>query len=169
MKKQLFLMMLLFLGLGAYAQHDHNAHVSHSQEKGEPAFKNDKVGTAYLHYIHLKDALVASNAGEAKKAAGELEKSLASVPDNKQAVEAAKVISSSADLKDQRKTFSSLSNAMAKLVKESKLASGSLYVEYCPMANNNEGAFWLSNEKEIKNPYFGDMMLKCGSVKETIQ
>jgi hypothetical protein len=37
------------------------------------------------------------------------------------------------------------------------------------MANENTGAFWLSNEKEIKNPYFGSMMLKCGSVKETIQ
>jgi hypothetical protein len=37
------------------------------------------------------------------------------------------------------------------------------------MVNNNQGAFWLSNEKEIKNPYFGDMMLKCGSIKETLQ
>ena len=169
MKKQLSLMMLMFVGLGAYAQGDHNAHASHSQEKGSPTFKDDKVGIAYMHYIHLKDALVASNAGEAKKAAGALEKSLASISGSKQVIEDAKTISSSADLKDQRKTFSSLSNAMTKLVKESKLASGSLYVEYCPMANNNEGAFWLSNEKEIKNPYFGDMMLKCGSVKETIQ
>ncbi|MBA4058359.1 MAG: hypothetical protein C0490_26815, partial [Marivirga sp.] len=50
-----------------------------------------------------------------------------------------------------------------------KLSMGILYLEYCPMANNNEGAYWLSNEKEIKNPYFGDKMLKCGSVKETIQ
>jgi hypothetical protein len=58
---------------------------------------------------------------------------------------------------------------MAKLVKGGKLSSGSLYLEYCPMANENTGAFWLSNEKEIKNPYFGSMMLKCGSVKETIQ
>jgi hypothetical protein len=46
---------------------------------------------------------------------------------------------------------------------------GSVYVAYCPMANNNEGANWLSNDKEIKNPYFGDKMLRCGSVKETIQ
>jgi hypothetical protein len=46
---------------------------------------------------------------------------------------------------------------------------GSVYVAYCPMANNNEGANWLSNDKEIKNPYFGDKMLRCGSVMETIQ
>jgi hypothetical protein len=58
---------------------------------------------------------------------------------------------------------------MTTLIKSSKLSAGALYLEYCPMANNNEGAFWLSNEKQIKNPYFGDMMLTCGSVKETIQ
>jgi hypothetical protein len=58
---------------------------------------------------------------------------------------------------------------MKSLVKASKLSMGSIYVEYCPMANDNEGAYWLSNEKQIKNPYFGDAMLKCGSVKETIQ
>jgi hypothetical protein len=166
MKKQFAILMLAFVSLGAYAQHDH---ASHSQEKSDPKFKDEKVGTAYMHYIHLKDALVASNSGEAKKAAGELEKSLSSIPDSKKAPDAAKSIASSSDLKDQRKTFSSLSNEMTILVKASKLASGSLYVEYCPMANNNEGAFWLSNEKEIKNPYFGDMMLKCGSVKETLQ
>jgi hypothetical protein len=58
---------------------------------------------------------------------------------------------------------------MKTLVKDSKLATGALYVEYCPMANNNQGGFWLSNEKQIKNPYFGEAMLTCGSVKETIQ
>ena len=169
MKKQLTIMLLALVSFGAYAQHDHNAHASSSQEKGTPAFKDDKIGTAYTHYIHLKDALVASNAAEAKKAAGELEKSLVGVGESKKAIDAAKTISSSTDLNDQRKTFSTLSNEMTTLVKASKLASGSLYVEYCPMANNNEGAFWLSNEKEIKNPYFGDIMLKCGSVKETLQ
>jgi hypothetical protein len=169
MKKQLTIMLLALVSLGAYAQHDHNAHASSSQEKSSPAFKDDKIGTAYTHYIHLKDALVASNAAEAKKAAGELGKSLSGVAESKKAIEAAAAISSSSDLKDQRKTFSTLSNEMTTLVKASKLASGSLYIEYCPMANNNEGAIWLSNEKEIKNPYFGDMMLKCGSVKETLQ
>jgi hypothetical protein len=58
---------------------------------------------------------------------------------------------------------------MATLVKGGQLSAGALYLEYCPMANGNEGAYWLSNEKQIKNPYFGDKMLKCGSVKETIQ
>jgi hypothetical protein len=36
------------------------------------------------------------------------------------------------------------------------------------MAFNNEGAYWLSAEKEVNNPYFGDKMLHCGSVKEEL-
>ena len=44
-----------------------------------------------------------------------------------------------------------------------------IYVQHCPMADDNAGADWLSLDKEIRNPYFGDKMLKCGSVAETIQ
>ncbi|MFY0593941.1 MAG: DUF3347 domain-containing protein [Roseivirga sp.] len=36
------------------------------------------------------------------------------------------------------------------------------------MAFNNKGAFWLATEKEINNLYFGNLMLHCGSVQETI-
>jgi hypothetical protein len=127
------------------------------------------VNAAYVHYIHLKDALVASNAEEAKKAAADLKKSLDAVRHSDKVATEASAIASSSDVNEQRKTFSTLSNEMTTLVKANKLASGALYIEYCPMANNNTGAFWLSNEKEIKNPYFGDSMLRCGSVKETIQ
>jgi hypothetical protein len=43
-----------------------------------------------------------------------------------------------------------------------------LYKDFCPMANNNKGAYWLSEVKDIKNPYFGSKMLKCGNVREQI-
>jgi Cu(I)/Ag(I) efflux system membrane fusion protein len=39
-----------------------------------------------------------------------------------------------------------------------------VYVQHCPMADNNKGADWLSLEKEIRNPYFGSSMLTCGEV-----
>lgn len=169
MKKTIVGLLLVLASFGAYAQHDHSGHASHAEQKGVPAFQDEKVGNAYSHYIHLKDALVASNASEARKAAGDLEKTLTAVSNGNKAKDAAKAIAGSSKLGEQRMTFATLSNEMTTLVKSSKLASGSLYVEYCPMANNNAGGFWLSNEKEIKNPYFGDMMLKCGSVKETVQ
>ena len=44
-----------------------------------------------------------------------------------------------------------------------------LYVQYCPMANDDKGATWVSMEEEIINPYFGDMMLHCGNVEYIIE
>jgi len=168
--KTTIMILIALMSFGAYAQHDHAQHDKKTDQSASAVkFKDDKLGTAYAHYIHLKDALVASNNADAKKAAGELQKALADVSGSKKVADEAAKVAASSDLEDQRKTFSALSNEMKTLVKDGKIASGSLYVEYCPMANNNEGAFWLSNEKQIKNPYFGDAMLKCGSVKETIQ
>jgi Cu(I)/Ag(I) efflux system membrane fusion protein len=43
-----------------------------------------------------------------------------------------------------------------------------LYVQFCPMANDNQGAQWLSTEEEIRNPYYGDAMLSCGSIVEVL-
>ena len=43
-----------------------------------------------------------------------------------------------------------------------------IYLDFCPMANNNKGAYWLSEIKEIKNPYFGEKMPTCGSIKKQI-
>jgi len=49
-----------------------------------------------------------------------------------------------------------------------KLSSGNIYKDFCPMALDG-GAYWLSSEKNILNPYYGDKMLKCGTVKEVLQ
>lgn len=169
MKTKMMMLCLALVAWGAHAQHDHAGHGD--QKKMDQAmvmFKDAKLGTAYEHYIHVKDALVASEADEAKMGAGELQKALKEVSGSAKAIEGAAKLANTSDLEEQRKVFSTLSNEMATLVK-GKLSMGSLYLEYCPMANNNEGAYWLSNEKQIKNPYFGDKMLKCGSVKETIQ
>ena len=44
-----------------------------------------------------------------------------------------------------------------------------IYYQYCPMARDNKGAYWLSAVEEIKNPYFGDAMLTCGENKAVIK
>jgi hypothetical protein len=160
MKNTILSLALLFIS-GAVLVAQDNA--------GKPAFKDEKLGTAYESYISLKDALVASKLDAAKESATKLNKALSSVKGAQKASEQAVKISTASDLAAARLTFSTLSNEMAPLVKGGQLSTGSLYLEYCPMANNNTGAYWLSNEKEIKNPYFGSMMLKCGSVKETIR
>jgi hypothetical protein len=61
-----------------------------------------------------------------------------------------------------------LSKDMYDLVK--KFAAGErIYANYCPMYNDDKGAIWLSETEEIKNPYYGSVMLTCGKVTETIQ
>lgn len=168
--KTTMMMLLLVLGsLGVSAQHDHAAHDKKTMDKNMATFKDEKLGSAYAHYAHLRDALVASDETEAKNAAEALLRSLSSVKDAKKATDAAAKVSAASSLDDQRKSFSALSNEMASLLKGGKLSNGELYLAYCPMANDDEGAYWVSNDKSIKNPYFGDKMLKCGSVKNTIQ
>ena len=48
-------------------------------------------------------------------------------------------------------------------------AGMALYHDHCPMAQDNKGAMWLSETKEIRNPYFGDKMMTCGSVEEMMK
>ena len=170
MKTKIMMLLLLLCNWGVFAQHDHAAHSDDKKVHPTVAmFKDPKVGKAYDHYLQVKNALVESKSDVAKKESYELAKALKDISGTAAAAESASKIASSTDLSEQRTVFSTLSNEMTKLVKGGKLSAGSLYLEYCPMANNNAGAYWLSNEKEIKNPYFGDMMLHCGSVKETIQ
>ena len=42
------------------------------------------------------------------------------------------------------------------------------YYQFCPMADNNKGAYWLSKEETILNPYFGKAMHSCGEIKYVI-
>ena len=168
MKATIITFLFASIACAAIAQHEHSAASQAKDQTTTATFKNTKLGNAYTHYTHLKDALVASNADDAKKASEELEIALNEVKGSGDALTATTKLAATSDLEEQRQLFSSVSNEMTVLVKGGQLSSGSLYLEYCPMANNNEGAFWLSNEKQIKNPYFGDKMLKCGSVKETI-
>ena len=44
-----------------------------------------------------------------------------------------------------------------------------LYHDHCPMARDKQGAMWISEMKEIKNPYFGAEMPACGTVEEVIE
>ena len=68
----------------------------------------------------------------------------------------------------QREHFELLSKDIYDLVKAFG-AGQVLYKDFCPMYNDGKGAFWLSETKEIKNPYFGKSMLTCGTIKEEIK
>ncbi len=132
--------------------------------------------SALTAYYSVKDALVATDAAKAKTGATSLVAALgkvdvAKLSDNdKKALATAKIkaatISKSTDVDAQREAFESLSTSMITLAKSTKPAK--TYVQFCPMAAEGKGASWLSDKREVRNPYYGDKMLKCGSVKEEI-
>lgn len=130
-------------------------------------------------YLDLKNQLVESNAVNAQKSAtalnGKIENLAAQALSEKEAKafasfkdalsKHAKELSSQSDLAKQRVSFAGLSQSMIDLFKVVSVKETSLYVDYCPMKK----AYWLSTEKTIRNPYYGNAMLSCGSIKETIK
>ncbi|UCJ09305.1 DUF3347 domain-containing protein [Chitinophaga pendula] len=71
-------------------------------------------------------------------------------------------------LDNKRASFEMISDLLFDLVKTTGIKGKTIYRQYCPMAFNNKGAYWLSDTTEVLNPYFGDKMLHCGEVTDTL-
>ncbi len=127
------------------------------------------IDLAYDQYLKLKDVLVLSDSLQTQTAAKELASSLAKVSGSENTAKVASDIANESSLSKQRILFTSLSNELINIFKKAEITSGSMFVQYCPMANEGEGGYWLASETEIRNPYYGDEMLNCGEVKETIE
>jgi hypothetical protein len=126
-----------------------------------------QVPDALANYMTLKDALVSSDVAVAKTTATELSTSLTSEKMDEKMIEAANLIASSDDLNSQRAAFKTITDGLIEALKANKIVEG-VFVQYCPMAFDNTGANWISMSEEIRNPYYGDMMLKCGKVTEQL-
>jgi hypothetical protein len=141
------------------------------------------IGDIVDHYLHIKNALVNDNAAEAASggksltaAMAKLDKSLLTA-EQKTAYDAiaaglkdhaGQIAGKGADIERQRESFVFLSEEVYALAKA--FGGGrTLYHDHCPMARDNQGAMWISESKDVKNPYFGAGMLTCGSVEEVIQ
>ncbi|MEO5788590.1 efflux RND transporter periplasmic adaptor subunit [Gelidibacter sp.] len=135
------------------------------------------------NYMIIEKALVNDNSEMPKKAAGDLLKSLQNVDMKllkeepahshwmnleKELKKSATEISKTSDIKMQRDHFIQLSAHLINAVKTFGI-NQKVYVDYCPMVNNDVGAFWLSTEEEILNPYFGASMLRCGEISDEIE
>lgn len=131
-------------------------------------------------YLELKSALVADNKDKAAKAGEKLVGSLGNFDEGKfneeqqkelkdiieDATEHAEHIAKS-PIDHQREHFDVLSKDVIDLIAITG-TDKTLYQDFCPMYNNKKGAQWLSESKEIKNPYYGSEMLTCGSVQKQI-
>jgi len=134
-------------------------------------------------YLDLKDALVSTDASAASERAIAILENLEKVDmslvkgeghmywmEQLAAIRShTENIKESGNVEAQRKQFQFLSDAMIKAIEAFGTIGNTYYVQFCPMVNNNEGADWISVKEEIQNPYFGDKMMKCGSIKRVIQ
>ena len=140
--------------------------------------------TAFMKaYFPIKNALVKSDAKETQKTIDPAKVSLAKVDMKLLGGKAHYIwmdllkpmqgsldkIAQTSDVEEQRKHFETLSDNLIEAVEYFGVVENTIYRQYCPMAFRDKGAYWLSAEKEIHNPYFGDKMLTCGEVKGTYQ
>lgn len=161
-------------GADPHAAHNHTsgegqAAVAVGKTDAAVHIKDDILNAVYPHYSHLTIALVSGDVTEAKVAAAAIELGAKALGNSASLTATAEKIAAATDIDSQRTLFAELSNDFIARVKTSGLTAGEVYVEYCPMALNDKGASWLSNQKEIKNPYFGESMMTCGEVKEIIK
>lgn len=147
-----------------------------------PIVFKQQLADAVNAYLLLKDALVASDVVEGKAAAQEMRQALGKVDmtllegdahlywmEQLKALQAhSEKITTSTDLEVQRQQFDFLSQSLIQAVKVFGTYMDTLYVQYCPMAFDDNGADWLSAEDKVLNPYFGEAMLRCGIIEETI-
>jgi membrane fusion protein, copper/silver efflux system len=72
-------------------------------------------------------------------------------------------------LEAKRRVFKEMADPMTAILKNS--SSQTLYVQHCPMAYNDSGAYWISRDGEdkIRNPFLPKTMLRCGEVTDTLE
>lgn len=145
------------------------------------AFKS-ALGALALDYLPIKDALVETDAEATAEATKAFLTQLQQI--DKELLEGesrfhwekqwssmlahTKRIQETEDVELQRKQFDVLSDLLINAIKSFGIEDEVLYIQHCPMAFENTGAEWLSTEEGILNPYFGDKMLRCGFVQETL-
>ena len=133
-------------------------------------------------YINLKNSLAADNGSDAAKNGQEILDAVSKfdssslTPEQKKTFlglvgdikENSEHINENGDkIEHQREHFEMLSKDMTDLVK-SVGTNKVVYLDSCPMYDGGKGT-WLSEMKEIKNPYLGKKMDTCGAIKETIK
>lgn len=135
-------------------------------------------------YLQMKNAFTNDNTNDAAAAGKSLQAAFINFDTKALSVDQAKTFTDIADdakehaehiganggnIAHQREHFDMLSKDMADLVKAFGNGGQTLYKDFCPMYNNQKGAYWLSETKEIKNPYLGKAMPTCGVMKEEIK
>ncbi len=152
-------------------------------KKHVPPEFSARVGALLERYFSLEDALAADDFSAAGKALEGMKELLSSMTgkaltfkdrpswtrERKLLLEALEKASSAPDLKSLREAFAPLSDLVSRAVRDwGAGGKGKVYRIFCPMAFGGKGAFWLQPDDQVRNPYYGPKMLKCGEVKEVL-
>ena len=131
--------------------------------------KEETTNQILMGYFKIKDALTHTDAKSAAYAADELLFNFGEYKDEliQKLFHEVQLIAKSEDVDQQRIYFEGLSHNIYTLAKNTETEM-ELYQQYCPMAFENQGAYWISDEEKVYNPYFGDKMLRCGKTTEVI-
>ena len=171
------------LGMDNNASKKESDHTNMNQRLTVSEKFQEQLKVVYNDYINLKDALVKEDSKNTSVNTTSLLVNLGKVDmkllsDNnahthwmslvKEIQSSATSISKTSDIKGQRDHFKHLSSHLINAVQLYGV-NEKVYVEFCPMADNNNGAYWLSKEEKVINPYFGEAMLTCGEVKQVIE
>lgn len=188
----MFSVLVLASSCGSEATTEESGATAASEQPAAPPQSNlgeaatTSLMTVVTDYYQLKDALVATDAMKTDEAANKLSSSvealrtslLADSTSSENLVKLLDTIAINTKLivaaqdpttEQKRVHFEFVSNAMFSLLKEADLKHAGVYRQYCPMAFNDKGAYWLSNEEGIRNPYFGKKMLECGEVTDSLK
>lgn len=171
------------LGMDNNASNKQTDHTNMNERLEVSEKFQQQLNSVYNEYINLKDALVKEDSKSTSTSASTLLNNLTKVnmkllSDNKahnhwmslekEIKSSATSISETSDIKLQRNHFKHLSSHLINAVQLFGV-NEKVYLEFCPMADNNNGAYWLSKEEKVINPYFGEAMLTCGEVKQIIE
>jgi Cu(I)/Ag(I) efflux system membrane fusion protein len=140
------------------------------------AFKPQFVDTLVEHYLAIQKGLAADDLAASQAGAATFLKAMKNAPHDGEAHEEsmeltkpAKIIAGAIDIKVARTAFLDLSTQMTSLVQHVGVTSDApLYEAFCPMAFDNKGGSWIQADETVSNPYYGSMMLRCGSIKKQI-
>lgn len=145
-------------------------------------FQN-QLKTVFNSYLNLKDALVKDDVKSVITASKDVLENLDKidmklVKDDeahthfmtlkKEIKNPTMLISKTSNIKEQRNYFKDVSSNLTSIVEVFGI-NEKVYLQFCPMADSNKGAYWLSKEENVINPYYGEAMLTCGEVKQIIK
>ncbi len=171
------------LGMGNNPSKKETGHTNMNMRFKVPETFQEQLKMVFNSYINLKDALVKEDSKSASASATTLLNNLSKVNmkllSDKKAhnhwmllerdiKSSATSILDSLDIIAQRAHFKHLSSHLINTVQLFGI-NEKVYIEFCPMADRNKGAYWLSKEKKVINPYFGSAMLTCGEVKQVVE